>query len=242
MRCEIKRMLLSRGFGAAMLLCIAAILFGTSWPNLTELLEAGQFLALEQKALCSKTVYFLMPVTAVLPWSDSILNEMKGGFLKSSLPRLNRRVYTENKIMAVALGGLLAWIAAGLIVLFAYFIVFFPFEKRMPITIRMLWELAAVLLRCGLLAAILGSIGGICALLSGSAYLAFGFPFVGYYFCIILQERYFSDALWLYPPQWITGSANWGNNQEGLWLFLLLLLVVTIGVHGGILYWKLEEL
>ncbi|MDE6312294.1 MAG: ABC transporter permease [Lachnospiraceae bacterium] len=239
---EMRRMLTGKGFLAATVFSIAAILFGTVWPDTTETLETGQFLAMEQKALCSKVVYFLMPVAAVLPWSDSFLSEMKGGFLKSSLSRQNRRVYTESKVMVVAFGSFLVWIASGMLVLFFQFLLFFPLEKKGVITFAMVWEMITILLRCGLLSAILGSISGICAILSKSAYLSFGFPFVGYYFCIILQERYFPQTMWLYPPQWICGDAGWGAHQEGLWLFLFLFLGVVLGVHGGILYGQLEEI
>lgn len=242
MRAEMRRMIFGRGFLISVLLCMTAILFGTEWPKMNALLEPGQFLRLEQNALCGKNTCFFLPVTAVLPWSDSILAEIKSGFLKSSLPRQNRRVYTENKILAVALGGFLSWILAGIVVLFGYFLFFFPAEKAGVIAAAMVWELAAVLLRCGLIAAIFASIGGLCAILSGSPYLTFGFPFVGYYFCIILQERYFPEALWMYPPQWISGSAMWGADNEGLWLFLILFLGVAVGAHGGVLYGKLEEL
>ncbi len=242
MRTEIARMLSGKGFLMATAICIAAILFGISWLKPTEPLEPGGFLNLEKNALCSKVVCFLLPVTAVLPWSDSILIEWKGGFLKSSLPRMNRHIFTENKILTVALSGFLSWMVSGIIVLLLLFLMYFPFEKTGKIPIFMIWELAAVLLRLGLIAAIVGSIGGICAVISGSAYLAFGFPFVGYYFCIILQERYFPEAIWLYPPQWIVGSAGWGENKEGLWLFLLLFLAVVVGLHGSILYEKLDEL
>lgn len=242
MRTEVARMLSGKGFLMAVVICIAAILFGTTWLQPTEPLEPGQFLNMEKNALCSKVVCFLLPVAAVLPWSDSILTEWKGGFLKSSLPRLNRRIFTENKILTVALGGFLAWIAAGILVLFFFFVVYFPFEKSGKIPVFMIWELLGTLLRLGLIAAIIGSIGGICAILSSSAYLAFGFPLVGYYFCIILQERYFPEAIWIYPPEWITGNGGWGENKEGLWLFLLLFLGVVVGLHGSILYEKLDEL
>jgi len=242
MRTEVARMLSGKGFLMALALCIAAILFGTAYSHLEGTFEPGHFLNLEKNALCSKVVYFLMPVTAVLPWSDSVLTEWKGGFLKSVLPRLNRRVYTENKILTVALGSFFSWIAAGMVVLLLFFVVYFPFERKGKISVYMMWELSAILLRLGLIAAIIGSIGGICAVLSGSFYLAFGFPFVGYYFCIILQERYFPKATWLYPPEWIVGNAGWGENKEGLWLFLLLFLGVVVGLHGSILYGKLDEL
>lgn len=244
MKNELMRMVRGRGFCVSLLLAAAAVIVGTPWtePAADGFLESGAFFALFQKALCSKTVCYMMPVVAVLPWSDSFLAEWKGGFLKSALPRTGRRAYMENKLLAVALGGFLAWILAGLLVLFGYFLVFFPMQKRGAVPADVLREAAEMLLRCGLIGGIFASLGGISGVLGGSAYLSFGIPFVVYYFCMILQERYFPDALWLYPPQWITGSANWGANKEGLWIFLLLLLFAACGAHAAVLYARLEEL
>lgn len=80
MLCELKRLFAGRGMWAAMLLAVSAILSGTAWTGIAENSETGNFLLLVQNALCSRSVYFLMPVVAVLPWSDSILSERKGGF------------------------------------------------------------------------------------------------------------------------------------------------------------------
>ncbi len=242
MRCEISRMVSARGFIAALLLGVIGILAGIDWAIPDGAAQAGSFLALYQGALCSKTVCYLVPVAAVLPWSDSFLAEYQGGFLKSSLPRMGRRGYVENKIIAVALSGCLVWLLAGVLALFFVFLLFFPMEQQGTFAMAAAWQLLEVLLRIGLLGAIFASLGGICGVLGGSAYLAFGFPFVGYYFCIILPERYFPDALWLYPPQWITGAARWGEQGEGLWLFLLLFLGVAVAVHGAVLYGKVEEI
>ncbi len=244
MKNELMRMLRGRGFFVSFLLAVTAVIAGTPWTELAAdgLLESGAFADLFYKALTSKIVCYVMPVIAVLPWSDSFLAEWKGGFLKSALPRTGRRAYMENKLLSVALGGFLAWIFAGALVLFGYFLVLFPMEKRGDVPVEMLQTAAETLLRCGLIGGIFGSLGGISGVLGGSSYLAFGIPFVVYYFCMILQERYFPDALWLYPPQWISGSANWGANKEGLWLFLLLLLFVACGAHAAVLYARLEEL
>lgn len=237
---ELRRMVSGKGFLASLLLCIVGIVMGTSWPDTKNVLDTGQFLSLEQAALGSKVVCYLLPVTAVLPWSDSFLSEWKSGFLKAALPRIGRRNYVENKILAVALGGFLSWLGAGAAVMFGCFLMFFPLEKRgIPGADDVLGVLLP-LLRCGLIASIFASFGGICGALGGSAYLAFGIPFVGYYFCMILQERYFPDALWLYPPQWISGTANWGRNQEGLWMFLFLALAVSMCFHAAVLYGKVE--
>lgn len=242
MNSEIRRMLSGRGFGAALLAACAGILLGAKYPGMDAVMESGSFVKLETEALSSQMAAYLLPVAAVLPWSDSFLEELRGGFLKSYLPRIGRRTYVESKVFTVALGGALAYLTAGLAVLFFYFIVFFPMEKRGPFPMRELWELFAVLLRGGLAAASLASMGGICGALTGSVYMACGLPFVGYYFCMILQERYFPEALWLYPVEWLAGDGDWGAGGQGLWLFLLLLLAAAAAIHSAVLWIRLEEL
>lgn len=240
---EMKRMFSGKGFWAAVLLGALGIALGASYPKLENaLLPPWSFLELERTALYSQVACFLIPVAAVLPWSDSFLSEWKGGFLKSSLPRMGRLAYVKSKVLTVAFSGFLAWMAAGIVVLFGYFVVFFPMEQKGTFPVEAMTALLLTLLRVGIVGGILSSLGGLFGVLSGSVYLAYGLPFVAYYFCMILHDRYFSSALWVYPPQWIEGSAQWGEGQRGLWLFLLTFLLVAMGVHGGVLYGKLEEI
>lgn len=242
MKSELARMFLGKGFWIALVLAVAGMIAGTPLPKQEGLLQTGWFLEAFEKMISSKSVCYLLPAGAVLAWSDSFLYEWKGGFLKSALPRTGRRAYVENKILTVACSGFCVWVIAGLLVLFGYFLFFFPLEETGKIRLTAVWEALEPLLRCGLIGAVFASLGGFCGVLGGSGYLAFGIPFVFYYFCIILQERYFPYALWLYTPQWISGSAQWGGRGEGLWLFLLLLLFLFAGAHAAVMYAKLEEL
>lgn len=242
MSSEVKRMLESRSFLAAVLIAAAAIAIGTAYPDEDGILETGSFLIMEKKALTSKVVSFLVPVVSVLPWCDSFLEEWKGGYLKSALPRMTRKIYVGSKVFAVALGGFLAWFLAGLLILAGFFLIYFPMEEKGIFPAETFWELMQIMLRLGLLGSIISSLGGVCAVVTGSSYLAFGFPFVGYYFCMILHERYLKDSLWLYPPQWIAGTAQWGEDNQGLWLFLLIFLGAAMGIFGGVLHGRLEEI
>lgn len=241
MRAEMKRMLSGRGFLAGVFLAMLGMVLGAEYPKIEGTLEPGSFLSMVRYAMTSKTALFFLPVAAVLPWSDSFLGEWKGGFLKSILPRCSRSDYVQRKIAAVALGGILSWIVAGIFLTFCFFLIFFPMEKRGEIPMETVTEFLGVLVRAGLLGGILSSLGGIFGTLTGSVYMAYGLPFVGYYFCMILQERYFEDALWIYPPEWIAGMAQWGESHMGLYLFLLLFLGAVVGIHGGVLYERLEE-
>ena len=95
-----------------------------------------------------------------------------------------------------ALGGFLSVFLAGMLVLLVYFMIFFPLESQGKFPWSQTAQLGEILLRCGLVAGILSTGGGIFAGLTGSVYLAFGFPFVLYYFCVIVRDRYFEKALW----------------------------------------------
>lgn len=239
---EIMRMFKGRGFWLGFMTAMAGISLGASYPKLQGFLNPGSFIGMETEALKSNTMIFFLPLAAVLPWSDSFIRERQGGFLKTALPRTGRCYYVKSKVFTTALGGFLSVFLAGMLVLLVYFMIFFPLESQGKFPWSQTAQLGEILLRCGLVAGILSTGGGIFAGLTGSVYLAFGFPFVLYYFCVIVRDRYFEKALWLYPPQWMEGTAEWGEKSLGLWLFLLVLLGILMALYGGILYDRVEEI
>ena len=95
MRVETKRMLLGRSFLAAWLIACFSIAAGQTYPSLKKALTCGTFISLLDGSLKSQMVSFAIPVAAVLPWSDSFLQEYKSGFLKAAFPRTNRRLYVD---------------------------------------------------------------------------------------------------------------------------------------------------
>lgn len=84
---EMKRMLTSKNFLAAWLIACAALLFGQTYPSLKKPLTCGAFIDLLDSAIKGQIVSFILPIAAVLTWSDSFLQEYKSGFLKTALPR-----------------------------------------------------------------------------------------------------------------------------------------------------------
>ena len=148
---EIRRMFLGKGFWMGLAVAMAGIVFGAAYPKIEGLLDTGKFVNMEAEALKSQAMIFLLPLAAVLPWSDSFLLERQGGFLKSALPRTGRRVYVESKVFTVALGGFLAVFLAGTLMFFIYFAVFFPLEEQGRFPWNSVWELTEILLRCGML-------------------------------------------------------------------------------------------
>ena len=239
---EMKRMLTSRSFQAAWLIACAALLLGQTYPSLKKPLTCGTFISLLDGSIKGQIVSFALPIAAVLPWSDSFLQEYRSGFLKTALPRTSRSQYVKGKIFSILISGFLVWILAVMTVLFVNFVIFYPLEIKGNFRKGQLADLLMKALRMGILGSITSTLGGICGTLWESAYMAYGIPFIIYYFGIILHQRYFKEQLWFYPSEWINPSGNWGPYQTGLWLFLLLFLLILIPVLGGVLYDKIEEI
>ena len=117
------------------------------------------------------------------------------------------------------MSGFLVWIFAVVAMLFVSFVIFYPMEERGSFPKELLLELIQKTLRVGITGSILSTFGGICAVLGNSPYMAYGIPFVTYYFGIILHERYFKELIWFYPVEWI-----------------------QIPILGGVLYGKIQEI
>ena len=239
---EMKRMLTSKNFLAAWLIACAALLFGQTYPSLKKPLTCGAFIDLLDSAIKGQIVSFILPIAAVLTWSDSFLQEYRSGFLKTALPRTSRSQYVEGKVFSILMSGFLVWLLAVITVLLVNFVIFYPMEIKGSFPKEQFLELLMKALRMGLIGSILSTFGGICGTLWNSAYMAYGIPFVSYYFGIILHDRYFKDQIWFYPVEWILADGNWGTDKAGLWLFLLLFLLVLMGILGGVLNGKVEEI
>ena len=103
---ELKRMLTGKNFLTAWLIACISLAVGATYadirmflpgikasvPDMKKALECGTFISLLNGALKSQAVTFAIPVAAVLPWSDSFLQEYKSGFLKEALPRTGRKI------------------------------------------------------------------------------------------------------------------------------------------------------
>ena len=118
---ETKRMLFNKNFLAAWLIACISIAIGQTYPSLKKALACGTFISILEGSLKSQAVSFAIPVAAVLPWSDSILQEYKSGFLKEILPRTTRRQYVEGKVFSIMMSGFMVWTLAILTVLFINF-------------------------------------------------------------------------------------------------------------------------
>ncbi len=240
---DVKRMLGEKRFYLAILLAFAGILAGASWPENggANILESGTFFKLTEDALQSQTVLFLLPVTAVLPCGEEYLRERQGNFLRFLLVRRGRREYCRDKVMTSALSGAVVWGIAALMGTAFFFLLFFGREKVWSGQWDLALPLARRLGRVCLTASALSSLSAALGALSGSVYLALGLPFVLFYACMILRERYLETLYCIDPAEWIRGENDWGSDGRGLWIFLILLALFLAVVHYAVLERRLEE-
>lgn len=238
-----KRMLSGRGFWLAAALAAAALVLGTPFPETEagKALEAGSFYRLLKEAYGSQIVLFMLPAAAVLPYGDAYLREEQLGFIRFLILRRTKRAYLQDKLVTVPMGGFLAWCFAGAAVLLLYFLLLFGREARGPADWEALGLLAAAALRTGLAGGILANVSAALAALTRSVYMAYGLPFVIYYFLVILRERYLEGLYCISPKEWILAEEYWGPSGGGLPLFLLALLGVTAALHGLALSRSIEE-
>ena len=242
---DLKRMFQDKKFYLAVLIALAGILLGASYPDPKEAgqsaLASGTFLATAASGLKADAALFFLPVAAVLPMAEEFLRERQGNFIRFLSVRRTRQEYCRDKVLTTALSGMLVWLFAAALAVLFYFLLFFGFEEVFAGQEAQVLELVRVLLRVCLVSGAVSAFGAVCALLGMSVYVAFGLPFVAFYCCIILRERYLEELYCIDPSEWIRAECDWGENQMGLWLFLVLLAVFFSFLHGLLLARKLEE-
>lgn len=241
---DLKRMLRDRKLYLAVLLSFFGILAGTVWPQREKetVLAAGTFLEMTTDALRSRTVLFLLPLTAVLPYGDEYLRERQGKFQRFLLARRGKREYCLDKVFTTALSGALVWSIAAFLGTLFFFLLFFAREQVWNWPMETVRELLIATGRVCLAASALASLSAVCAIVGGTVYLAFGLPFVLFYSCVILRDRYLEKLYCIDPAEWISASQNWGEGKFGLWLFLLLLAFGCAALHALALGHALREI
>ena len=105
---ETKRMFFNKNFLAAWLIACISIAIGQTYPSLKKALTCGTFISILEGSLKSQAVSFALPVAAVLPWSDSILQEYKSGFLKGDTSP-ERLADSISKVKSFPLWYLVLW-------------------------------------------------------------------------------------------------------------------------------------
>ena len=158
---ETKRMLFNKNFLAAWLIACISIAIGQTYPSLKKALACGTFISILEGSLKSQAVSFAIPVAAVLPWSDSILQEYKSGFLKEILPRTTRRQYVEGKVFSIMMSGFYGLdISYTNGTFYQFLFVFYPLEIQGAIQKEALLDLLMKAFRTGLIGSIISTFGG----------------------------------------------------------------------------------
>ncbi|MCD8346513.1 MAG: hypothetical protein LUD16_00935 [Lachnospiraceae bacterium] len=241
---DFTRMLHEKKFYLAVLLSVAAIIAGTVWPETKKdsPLACGTFLELLNSSLQSQTVLFILPLAAVLPCGEEYLREKDSRFLRFLIIRRSKAVYCLDKVVTTALSGAIVWFLGAFFAGLFFFLLFFSREALWNWPMSTIFTLLATLGRILLSASSLASLSAVAGALGGSVYLAFGVPFLLWYACIILRERYFEALYCIDPTEWIMAENDWGSNQMGLWMFLLLLALFCAVLHWIVLKWELREI
>lgn len=240
---DLGRMVRGRAFWGAVLLAAAGLLLGTPWSQVAkgESLPAGTFLSLAAESFRSRIVVFLLPAVSALPYGDAWLQERQWKYLRFLLIRRGKREYCRDKLLVSSLAGPLVWIAGTAVTVLVFFLLFYGREQASGEVWEAAAELLAVVGRAALIASALSNGAAICGILGDSVYLAYGLPFLSYYVLVILRQRYLEFLYCLDPSCWLKGEGWWGTHSLGLWLFLILLALLLVRVHGVVLDRHLQE-
>ena len=195
-------------------------------------IESGYHHRLIMQALSSDGMTMALPIFAAVPYTSSMVDDMKSGFIKEYLPRTTVRGYIAGKVTACALSGGLVLVIGILASYIAAAIFFTPMEAATDASIgaqfsaclRELLEKELLFFSSGAFWSIAGML---FAVLTGSRYMAYASPFVIYYVLIILHERYFKAMHLLYPKEWTAPSEYWMFGNMGVILFVAELIIIA---------------
>ena len=237
-----KELMLKRGIWISAFICVLALLLGMPYGQIEPPLAAGSFLKFYRAALQSQIMVFFLPVAASLPAGAVFLQESKSGFLKLYCVRMNRMEYLKRKLFQVYVSGAFPFFLAGLLAFLICFLFFFALEIVGEIKGEEILEAFLLLMRICLIGGMLAELSGFFAAIFLNYYMAYGLPFVCFYFLVILKDRYLPDMYAMYPAEWILCEENWGESGNGIWLFLLAFTALALILHGFLLDLRLKEI
>lgn len=234
-RSAVKQALTGKAFllsaaGVSMLLFLASVREIVAAFRSEELLVNGFYHTLILNALSSDSMMLALPILAALPFTASVVEDVKCGFIKAYLPRTSLRAYIAGKVAAGILSGGLAFVfgiaaAYGIAALWLT-----PMEAADGAGAELPARFSALMGRVLLYfcsGAFWSMIGMLFAALTESKYMAYASPFVFYYVLIILYERYFDTLYVLYPKEWVMPSERWVFGDTGVVLFVAELTILA---------------
>ncbi len=240
---SIKQALTDRRFLVAVLVVI--VLLGLSSVQtliealrISEVLETNFHHRVIMDALSSDAMTMALPIVVALPFTTSVVDDLKSGFIKEYLPRTSSDAYIAGRTIACVISG---GTALCLGVCFAYFVAalaLLPIEAAADgiWLIDVLSELWGKLMLCFVSGGFWSMVGMLLATLTGSRYMAYASPFILYYVLIILYERYFDNLYVFYPKEWINPSELWTFGNIGV-----IVLVSELTVIAVLCFWRTAQ-
>ena len=244
-RSAIKQAIFSKDFLIGFI-GVIVVVFVSSVSELIEALCVDELLPnafhnfLIENALVSDAMTLALPIIAALPFTASLVNDIKSGFIKCYLHRTSRKNYITSKCIASCISGGLV-LALG--ILTSYIISAIAFITREDPTSKDISSklFYAEFIKSIVLMFLSGAFWSLCGLtlatITGSKYMAYASPFIIYYVLIILYERYFDKFYVLYPKEWINPSSKWILGDWGVIMLLLGLIVAT----GAVFYYTVKR-
>ena len=197
---------------------------------------AGFALQFLMDGLEGDSLAFFLPLIAALPAAASFLDDWKTGYIKAILPRCRRGGYLWGKALSGAVSGGLALLLGLLLTAGACLLRLLPWERE-PLDPDSLRAMVRQLLSLGLLLSLSGALWAAFGMgfsaVTGSRYVAYLSPFIGYYLLVILYERYFPSLYLLYPREWLSPGEGWPLGAWGAALWLGELLALSMALFVG---------
>ena len=241
---NLKRAIFSPGFLVSAA-GVVAVIFLSSAQQLIMLarvkgalqLQFGYHALLVQTGLTSNIMFFALPVLCALPYTASIVDDLKSGFIKQLLPKTTVNGYVWGKGIACALSGGLS-VAVGIVC--AYFmasLIFLPMELAPTAEDLKIPYLLQTLTSGGLyflVGSLLSVLGMLFAAISSSKYMAYASPFIIFYFLIIIYERYFDVLFIFYPKEWLNPTDVWVMGKFGAALLLFGYVIIVLLMFANV--------
>lgn len=245
---DLNRSLYSRGsiyccLGAIAVIVVSAIDRSIGLVGTEEYLSYGYHAELMMFAFSADWFTLALPILCTLPYATAFVDDVKSGFIKLYLPRVNTNAYIKSKLIVC---GLTSGSVLCLGVLFAYgllALIFGPMEIPQSLNETRHYYLQKIILMIATLflsGTLWSLIGFVFSALTMNRYMAYASPFVLYYVLIILNERYFKKLYMLSPKEWLFPSSQWGG-RFGVLIFLLELILIASLVFVLIAKRRLED-
>ena len=224
---DIRRAILSRRFFAGLL------------AELVILMVSG----MNSEAFCIS-----VPILCTLPYTTVVLEDLQSGFIKSYLPRTNRKAYIYGKAYSCMLSG-------GLVLMLSVFLfakwkqsgiegkiyLFFGgsrFDMNYPGEGKEVAAYYGLLFLSGALWALVSTT---LSVWTKSRYIAYGSSFVIYYLLVILQQRYAAAFYMMNPMEWFQYQHIWVFGQWGIGLMLAGIMLIVLFLYVQIVERRIAQ-